>query len=194
MPQPFVDTAAVEADISRVHLLSGAALRRRWQAVFARSIPQHLTADLLRRMIANRIQEEADWHSRPCHTQSPGRPCPARALPPGRAQSQDRDRAGPRLPEPAPHCDGRTRGLCLGSTTLFQPVGDRAGDHRHGLEQPALLRPELRRRAARSRCGPVSEASGQLAPVIRRQARLAPPKPIDQEYPPCHRVLTGKAI
>ena len=59
MPQPFVDTAAVEADISRVHLLSGAALRRRWQAVFARSIPQHLTADLLRRMIANRIQEEA---------------------------------------------------------------------------------------------------------------------------------------
>jgi Protein of unknown function (DUF2924) len=49
----------VEAEIERVRSLSGDVLRRRWQAVFARSVPQHLTADLLRRMIANRIQEEA---------------------------------------------------------------------------------------------------------------------------------------
>jgi hypothetical protein len=59
MPQRFVDPAAVEAEIERVRSLSGPALRRRWQAVFARLVPQHLTADLLRRMIANRIQEEA---------------------------------------------------------------------------------------------------------------------------------------
>jgi hypothetical protein len=42
-----------------VRSLSGGALRRRWQAVFGRSPPEHFTADLLRRMIANRVQEEA---------------------------------------------------------------------------------------------------------------------------------------
>jgi hypothetical protein len=41
-----------------VRSLSGGALRRRWQAVFGRSPPEHFTADLLRRMIANRVQEE----------------------------------------------------------------------------------------------------------------------------------------
>jgi hypothetical protein len=35
------------------------ALRRRWQAVFGRPPPEQLTADLLRRMIAARVQEEA---------------------------------------------------------------------------------------------------------------------------------------
>jgi Protein of unknown function (DUF2924) len=59
MLQRFVDPAAVAAEIECVRSLSGYALRRRWQAVFARSVPEHLTADLLRRMIANRIQEEA---------------------------------------------------------------------------------------------------------------------------------------
>lgn len=59
MLQRFVDAAAVEAEIARVRSLSGEALRRRWRAVFGRSPSEHLTADLLRRMIANRIQEEA---------------------------------------------------------------------------------------------------------------------------------------
>jgi len=59
MLQRFVDLVAVEAEIERVRSLSGNALRRRWQSVFGRSPPEHLTADLLRRMIANRIQEEA---------------------------------------------------------------------------------------------------------------------------------------
>jgi hypothetical protein len=59
MLQRFVDPAAIAAEIERVRSLSGHALRRRWQAVFGRSVPEHLTADLLRRMIANRIQEEA---------------------------------------------------------------------------------------------------------------------------------------
>jgi hypothetical protein len=40
-------------------LLSGGVPRRRWQAVFGRPPPEHLTADLLWRMIAARIQEEA---------------------------------------------------------------------------------------------------------------------------------------
>jgi hypothetical protein len=59
MLQRFVDSAAIAAEIARVRLLSGGALRRRWQAVFGRPPPEHLTADLLRRMIAARIQEEA---------------------------------------------------------------------------------------------------------------------------------------
>jgi hypothetical protein len=42
-----------------VRSLSGHALRRRWQSAFGRSPPEHLTGDLLRRMIANRVQEEA---------------------------------------------------------------------------------------------------------------------------------------
>jgi hypothetical protein len=59
MLQRFVDPAAVAAEIEHVRSLSGYALRRRWQSVFGRSTPQQLTADLLRRMIAARIQEEA---------------------------------------------------------------------------------------------------------------------------------------
>src|ERR1700730_354351 len=59
MLQRFVDAAAVEAEIERVRSLSGAALRRRWQAEFGRPLPRSPSAELLRRMIANRIQEEA---------------------------------------------------------------------------------------------------------------------------------------
>ena len=59
MLQRFVDPAAVAAEIDRVRSLTGDALRRRWRAVFGRPVPQHLTADLLRRMIADRIQQEA---------------------------------------------------------------------------------------------------------------------------------------
>ena len=59
MLQRLVDAAAVEAEIERVRSLSGAALRRRWQAEFGRPLPRSLTVELLRRMIANRIQEEA---------------------------------------------------------------------------------------------------------------------------------------
>ena len=59
MLQRFVDPADVEAEIERARLLSGDDLRRRWRAMFGRPVPQHLTGDLLRRMIANRIQEQA---------------------------------------------------------------------------------------------------------------------------------------
>jgi hypothetical protein len=59
MLQRFVDPAAVAAEIERVRSLSGDALRRRWQSAFGRSPAQHLTPDLLRRMIAARIQGEA---------------------------------------------------------------------------------------------------------------------------------------
>jgi hypothetical protein len=60
MLQRFVDSAAIAAEIARVRLFG--ALRRRWQAVFGRPPAEHLTADLLRRMIAARIQEEVFRH------------------------------------------------------------------------------------------------------------------------------------
>ena len=97
MPPRFVDPAVVEADIARVRSLSGDALRRRWQAVFARAVPQYLTADLLRRMIANRIQEEAFATLERATLKLLDGPCPTRPLPPGRAQPQDRNRAGARF-------------------------------------------------------------------------------------------------
>ena len=59
MLQRFVDPAAVAEEVERVRSLSGYALRRHWQAVFGRSAPKHLTAELRRRMLAMRIQEEA---------------------------------------------------------------------------------------------------------------------------------------
>jgi hypothetical protein len=59
MLQRFVEAASVEAEIARVRSLSGDALRRRWQSVFGRAPPDSLTPDLLRRMIAARVQEEA---------------------------------------------------------------------------------------------------------------------------------------
>ena len=59
MLQRLADAAAVAAEIERVRSLSGAALRRRWQAEFGRRPPRSLTGDLLRRMIANRLREEA---------------------------------------------------------------------------------------------------------------------------------------
>jgi hypothetical protein len=59
MLQRFVDAAAVAAEIERAQSLSGDALRRHWQSEFGRPLPKSLSVDLLRRMIANRIQEEA---------------------------------------------------------------------------------------------------------------------------------------
>src|SRR3984893_4531622 len=59
MLQRFVDAAAVAAEIDRVRSLSGAALRRGWQAEFGRPLPRSLSVHLLRRMIANRIPEKA---------------------------------------------------------------------------------------------------------------------------------------
>ena len=55
----LLDAAAVEAEIKRVRSLLGAALGRRWQAEFGRPPPRSPGVELLRRMIANRIQEEA---------------------------------------------------------------------------------------------------------------------------------------
>jgi hypothetical protein len=103
MLQRFVDPAAIAAKIARVRALSGYALRRHWQAVFGRPVPEHLTADLLRRMIANRVQEEAfgtlDRDTLKLLDGLAGRTCrPERNL--------KRDHAVARLSGPPPHRHG----------------------------------------------------------------------------------------
>jgi hypothetical protein len=59
MRRQVTDPAAIAAEIDRIRSLSLDGVRRRWQVVFARTPPAGLSKDLLRRMIACRIQEQA---------------------------------------------------------------------------------------------------------------------------------------
>src|SRR5215218_7559248 len=59
MRQQRTDPAAIEAEIARIKSLALDALRRRWRAVFGRTPPAALSKDLLGRMIAWRMQEQA---------------------------------------------------------------------------------------------------------------------------------------
>lgn len=57
----FVDAAAIEAEIDRIRSLGLAQLRARWRSIFGALPPViiSLTKDLIGRMIAYRVQEEA---------------------------------------------------------------------------------------------------------------------------------------
>jgi hypothetical protein len=59
MRQQRTEPAAIEADIARLRSLALDALRRRWRGVFGRTPPAPLSKDLLGRMIAWRLQEQA---------------------------------------------------------------------------------------------------------------------------------------
>jgi hypothetical protein len=59
MAQRSIDLGAIEAEIDHVQSLGFDALRSRWRAVFGATPPAGLTKDLIARMIAYRIQEEA---------------------------------------------------------------------------------------------------------------------------------------
>jgi Protein of unknown function (DUF2924) len=59
MRQRWTDPAAIEAEIARIPSLALDVLRRRWQVVFGRTPPAVLSKDLLGRMIAWRMQEQA---------------------------------------------------------------------------------------------------------------------------------------
>lgn len=54
-----VDPDAIEAEIDRIRSLGLDALRSRWRATFGAVPPKGLTKDLIARMLAYRIQEEA---------------------------------------------------------------------------------------------------------------------------------------
>src|SRR5437870_4059993 len=59
MRQQRTEPAAIEAEIAHLRSLALDALRRRWRAVFGRTPPTALSKDLLGRMIACRLQEQA---------------------------------------------------------------------------------------------------------------------------------------
>jgi hypothetical protein len=59
MNQRIVDAAAIEAEVDQVRSLGIDALRKRWRMMFGAIPPQGLTKDIIARMIAYRIQEEA---------------------------------------------------------------------------------------------------------------------------------------
>jgi hypothetical protein len=59
MNQRAVDPAAIEAEVDQVRSLGIDALRKRWRSMFGATPPKGLTKDIIARMIAYRIQEEA---------------------------------------------------------------------------------------------------------------------------------------
>jgi hypothetical protein len=59
MDQRTVDAAAIEAEVDHVRSLGLDALRKHWRMMFGATPPQALTKDIIARMIAYRIQEEA---------------------------------------------------------------------------------------------------------------------------------------
>ncbi len=59
MAQRTVDAAAIEAEVDHVRSLGIEALRQRWRLMFGAVPPKGLTKDIIARMIAYRIQEEA---------------------------------------------------------------------------------------------------------------------------------------
>jgi hypothetical protein len=59
MRRQRTDPAAIEAEIAHLRSLALDALRRRWRAMFGRTPPAGLSKDLLGRMIAWRMQEQA---------------------------------------------------------------------------------------------------------------------------------------
>jgi Protein of unknown function (DUF2924) len=59
MRQRCIDPAAIEAEIARIRSLPLDALRRRWRVMFGRTPSAALSKDLLGRMMACRLQEQA---------------------------------------------------------------------------------------------------------------------------------------
>ncbi len=59
MRRQSTDPAAIEAEIAHLRSLALEALRHRWRLVFGRTPPAALSKDLLGRMIAYRLQEQA---------------------------------------------------------------------------------------------------------------------------------------
>lgn len=59
MDQRTIDPAAIEAEVDKITSLGIDALRVRWRLMFGATPPKGLTKDIMGRMIAYRIQEEA---------------------------------------------------------------------------------------------------------------------------------------
>ena len=59
MNRQSTEPTAVEAEVDRIRSLGIAALRARWRLMFGGAPPPGLTKDIIRRVIAHRIQEDA---------------------------------------------------------------------------------------------------------------------------------------
>jgi hypothetical protein len=59
MNRQLTELAAIDAEVDRVRSLGIDALRARWRLMFGGPPPKGLTKDIIRRMIAHRIQEDA---------------------------------------------------------------------------------------------------------------------------------------
>ena len=59
MDQRTKDAAAIEAEVDQIRSLGIDALRQRWRTMFGAVPPKGLTKDIIGRMIAYRIQEQA---------------------------------------------------------------------------------------------------------------------------------------
>jgi Protein of unknown function (DUF2924) len=59
MDQRTIDPAAVEAEVDQIRSLGIDAIRKRWRSMFRATPPPGLTKDIMGRMIAYRIQEQA---------------------------------------------------------------------------------------------------------------------------------------
>src|SRR5215470_8372587 len=59
MAQRTIDAAAIEAEVDQIRSLGIDALRDRWRMLFGAVPPKGLTKDIIGRMIAYRIQEQA---------------------------------------------------------------------------------------------------------------------------------------
>jgi hypothetical protein len=59
MAQRTIDAAAIDAEVDQIRSLGIDALRARWRTLFGAVPPRGLTKDMIGRMIAYRIQEEA---------------------------------------------------------------------------------------------------------------------------------------
>jgi Protein of unknown function (DUF2924) len=58
MNRQLIDPAAVDAEVDRLRPLGIDALRARWRLMFGGPPPPGLTKDIIKRMIAHRLQEE----------------------------------------------------------------------------------------------------------------------------------------
>jgi Protein of unknown function (DUF2924) len=59
MAQRTIDAAAIEAEVDQIRCLGFGPLRARWRMLFGANPPKGLSKDIIGRMIAYRIQEEA---------------------------------------------------------------------------------------------------------------------------------------
>ena len=172
MTQRSVDAAAIEAEVGQIRSLGIDALRKRWRLMFGAVPSKGLTKDILGRMIAYRIQEEAfggldretiKLLDRLARGEKPN-------------ELNRRLKAGTVLVREY-HGERHTvtiraRWLRLARYNLFQSLDYCPGHHRHGLERTTFLRLTRCRRTESPR---VAQATiGGKHEAVQAQPLLSP--------------------